>query len=265
MLTKEERHARLQFFLGTARAFKLRYHSKDTSVSTCTSLLRELQSLRNVTILSPAAASDRDSNAISSDSLKSCPELDLDRLYFLNKRNSHSSTPNDVPFSKRLRTEKESLATAVCKASANFELYDLSPYLGKGIAGYFAEGTLCRENGPKQCYMGLGYGNTIGKLVDLNTCSVGTPDTLPISRLGARIVSFKQPWSPFTTPSFYAFVTINNHLYRIIFSSGVDTSDFSSLSHLFKLKDSPTTLSIELPSNSPLTVTPICMFNPDQD
>jgi hypothetical protein len=249
LLTKDERQARLRFLMHDT-PLNILEHADTVDVKSCAAILGHLQSLDSVTVLQPAYSSHDPDETVLPKIAPGCPHLDMDSEYvtavtpytvlwrFANLYN------RDPEFLAKPRKQKESLSLNYSTATANFEYYDLSHYLGPGFWGYFAEGAeqyanfskigegAVRLNPPKlavgpYCIPLFG---TIDKLVNVQTCKTAHDPFIPAGeRVGAIFYGGGGGANSFPMPAFFAFIDIEGRLYRVDFRTRGSLNDLERL------------------------------------
>ncbi len=231
-LTTMEREARLRFFMKDS-PLHLIAHDKGITTTLCDSLLEHLRTFDSVTVLTPTLMSFKPNLAMDASIAPSCPNLDLDSEYVTD--GSPTSGPwwrrasdynREHSFLSKARAEKETLSRSYVTATANFEYYNLSRYLGPDIWGYFAEGGVSysvvdtrdgrahRNEPPRLSFCFPSDFRTITKLANIRSCSIAS-DTYRIDPRFAHAIYIGGPWGDYPKANVFAFVDINGTLYRI--------------------------------------------------
>lgn len=229
-LTKSEREARLSFFMNT-QEFTPDKHKLHSDPARCGSLLNALKKNKAVRILEPIETSSIATASWKKRSVMGCQELTLDRVFVDKRRVLDKTRDKDTSLDRN--------KDFFLEATANFELYDVSSYLGGKAFAYYGEGVVRRER------QGAPFERTDGtrkppryelssieQLFNAKSCAlwssqlVPSPRILPVHRKlanGQSVNVFLE------TPSFFALADISGHLYRLAFIQYIPWSSYSQL------------------------------------
>jgi len=231
-LTKDEREARLRFFISTQQ-FQLRRESKTFEPGTCNRILKKLETSGKIKILDAQFQTQTMADSRVENILKSCPNLAIDKSYRSFAKGILDSNV-EPGFDTLPESKKDQIADLYYQASKNMEFYDLSQYLGEGNWGYFAEAMLphCLHGANRFCSSLTGYFQYVGSMGLVFNSKQCTIVFNPYVH-GQRIAGVRNIESPpdyySERPNFFAFIEDEGKIYRLEFKTLIAWDDFKDL------------------------------------
>jgi hypothetical protein len=248
-LTKDERFNRIEHLIKP-NTYSLIRSTGHMDAQSCNELLDNIKKANRSNILEPVHIVQSIQDPFVQKLLKGCNgKLELDKVYSPPKKFWNGQEP-----------------TFYLQPTKNIELYDLSAILGANKWGVLAEAQIphCRNlgnaNDPSTLLCTSLHGYSIfqgasGEIVDTQACSVD----FDAQMLGANRlhVNVSTPEEYEEKLSFYAFLSFDNALYRLVYQTGQLVSKAAPVSTL------PTEMYVyKISSEEPLDKG-ICMFKPE--
>lgn len=205
--------------------------SKGTiSQKQCKEILNQFLRNKSYKVLQPKVTSNYSDVSAFKGEFKNCPDLQFNRLWFSDIEGPLIANRNSE-FEKLSISQRDEYSDYYFKFTDNYELYNFSKYFKKPVLGTFAEGGAihCKDANHELCAKLTGYrryGFSVGAVFNSNTCEMYLGPQLPVNpRL---MVNTSSPFQYTETPSFFAFLEIDNRPYRFSFTSYDTLENFLS-------------------------------------